>query len=82
MQVGAVKSILSLLAHENLDISIATVELLQELTDTDALEDEEDNATAMIECLVRSPGPAVASACYYAYDARLSARWRAFWGIF
>ena len=53
LQVGAVKSILGLLGHENLDVAVTVVELLQELTDTDALEDEEDHANAMIECLVK-----------------------------
>ena len=42
VQTGAVSSILGMITHENTDISIATVGLLQEMTDTDTILEERE----------------------------------------
>jgi len=44
VQLGAVPQIVSLLAHENTDIAIDVVELLNELTDEDVVAEHEENA--------------------------------------
>ncbi|EFP91599.2 hypothetical protein PGT21_034623 [Puccinia graminis f. sp. tritici] len=41
-RLGTLGSLVGLLSHENVDIAIAVVELLQELTDDDVLENQED----------------------------------------
>jgi len=40
-----VSSLIGLLAHENTDVAIATVNLLQEMTDTDAGDANADDET-------------------------------------
>lgn len=52
VDVNAVGTILGLLSHENSDISIAVIDLLQELTDVDTLNESEDGATALIDALL------------------------------
>merc|ERR1719376_393286 len=42
VQLQCVQSLLGLLSHENTDISVAVVDLLQELTDIDALNESEE----------------------------------------
>lgn len=49
---GHVATLVSLFAHENSDIVVAVIDLLQEMTDTDALEDNSDSAAELIEELV------------------------------
>ncbi|KAH9467421.1 hypothetical protein MJO29_005869 [Puccinia striiformis f. sp. tritici] len=44
-RLGTLGSLVGLLSHENVDIAIAVVELLQELTDDDVLENQEDEQT-------------------------------------
>ncbi|WAQ83576.1 hypothetical protein PtA15_4A24 [Puccinia triticina] len=44
-RLGTLGSLVGLLSHENVDITIAVVELLQELTDDDVLENQEDEQT-------------------------------------
>ncbi|CAH3171032.1 unnamed protein product, partial [Porites lobata] len=52
VDVNAVGTILGLLSHENSDISIAVIDLLQELTDVDTLNESEEGATALIDALL------------------------------
>merc|ERR1719376_1406303 len=52
VQLQCVQSLLGLLSHENTDISVAVVDLLQELTDIDALNESEEATEALINSLV------------------------------
>lgn len=52
VDVNAVGTILGLLSHENSDISIAIIDLLQEMTDVDTLNESEEGATALIDSLL------------------------------
>ncbi|KAJ7385015.1 Beta-catenin-like protein 1 [Desmophyllum pertusum] len=52
VDVNAVGTILGLLSHENSDVSIAIIDLLQEMTDVDTLNESEDGATALIDALL------------------------------
>ncbi|KAL3230317.1 hypothetical protein MRX96_023376, partial [Rhipicephalus microplus] len=52
VELNAVQSILGLLAHENTDISIAAVDLLQELTDVDSLHESQEGADMLIDALI------------------------------
>jgi beta-catenin-like protein 1 len=55
VQLGAVTLIVSLLSHENTDITIDAIELLNELTDEDVVEEHEENAIKIfIDALVIS----------------------------
>lgn len=51
VDVGSIKCFLALLSHENTDISIATVDLLQEMTDVEGLA-EEEGADSLLEALI------------------------------
>lgn len=51
VQLHAVPSLLELLAHHNTDISVAIVDLLQELTDVDILHESMDGADVLIDAL-------------------------------
>ena len=52
VDLQCVPSLLGLLSHENTDISITVVDLIQELTDIDTLHESEDGTTAIIQALV------------------------------
>lgn len=52
VELNAVQSILGLLSHENTDISIGVVDLLQELTDVDSLHESQEGADALIDALI------------------------------
>ncbi|KAG5875690.1 hypothetical protein JTB14_023969 [Gonioctena quinquepunctata] len=52
VKLQVIPSLLELLAHDNTDISVATVELLQELTDVDILNESEEGAGALIDALL------------------------------
>ncbi|KAK4754279.1 hypothetical protein SAY87_002383 [Trapa incisa] len=54
VSLNAVPSILGLLSHENTDIAIDVVHLLQDLTDGDALEDNDEPANALVDALVEN----------------------------
>ena len=54
VNMNGVALLLGLLNHENTDISIAVISLLQELTDVDTLTESEEQATLLIDTLVRS----------------------------
>ncbi|KAJ3102727.1 hypothetical protein HDU97_000340 [Phlyctochytrium planicorne] len=51
VNLGAVASIVSLLSHENTDIAIAAINLINELTDEDTVGDEDDEG---LQVLVKS----------------------------
>nr|CAD7456918.1 unnamed protein product [Timema tahoe] len=52
VELQAVPSMLELLAHENTDVAVAVVDLLQELTDVDILNESEEGADVLIETLL------------------------------
>lgn len=52
VQLNAVTSVLGLLSHENTDISIAIVDLLQEMTDVDTLNESQEGADTLVDALV------------------------------
>ncbi|XP_009642352.2 beta-catenin-like protein 1 [Egretta garzetta] len=52
VELNAVQSLLGLLGHDNTDVSIAVVDLLQELTDIDTLHESEEGAEVLIDALV------------------------------
>ncbi|XP_053309605.1 beta-catenin-like protein 1 [Spea bombifrons] len=52
VELNAVQSLLGLLGHENTDVCIAVVDLLQELTDIDTLHESEEGAQVLIDALV------------------------------
>ena len=58
VELRAVNSLLSLLNHANSDIAIAVIDLLQELTDVDAVTDNEEGAEVLVDSLM--DGQAVA----------------------
>lgn len=51
IDLNTVPSLLELLAHQNTDVSVAVVDLLQELTDVDILNESLDGAEVLIDCL-------------------------------
>ncbi|CAN0444704.1 unnamed protein product [Ascophyllum nodosum] len=55
VDAGAVTSLLGLLTHENTDISISVLLLLQELTDSDVLSETEE-ASVIIDAIVHKQG--------------------------
>ncbi|GBG66651.1 hypothetical protein CBR_g66787 [Chara braunii] len=52
VRLNSVSSILGLLSHENTDLAIDVVNLLHDLTDSDALEDNEEPALVLVNALV------------------------------
>nr|CAG4645437.1 EOG090X03ST [Lynceus sp. MCZ IZ 141354] len=52
VSLNLVPSLLNLLSHENADIAIAVVNLLQELTDIDTLNESEEHAAPLIDALL------------------------------
>ena len=52
VNMNGVTLLMGLLSHENTDISIAVISLLQELTDVDTLTESEQQATLLIDALV------------------------------
>lgn len=51
VELNGVSSLLELLSHQNTDISVAVVDLIQELTDVDILHESLDGAETLIEAL-------------------------------
>ncbi|XP_062562192.1 beta-catenin-like protein 1 [Armigeres subalbatus] len=51
VELNGVSSLLELLSHQNTDISVAVVDLIQELTDLDILHESLDGAETLIEAL-------------------------------
>lgn len=52
IDTNAIQTILGLLSHENSDISIAVVDLLQELTDESAMTESEEEVEALVDTLL------------------------------
>ncbi|XP_076469912.1 beta-catenin-like protein 1 [Babylonia areolata] len=52
VELNTVRSLLQLLSHENTDIAIAVVDLMQELTDVDTLNESEEDATALVDAML------------------------------
>lgn len=52
VELNAVHSLLGLLSHENTDVAIAVVDLLQELSDIDTLHESEEGAEVLIDALL------------------------------
>ncbi|XP_013791309.1 beta-catenin-like protein 1 [Limulus polyphemus] len=52
VELNAVPSLLGLLNHENSDITIAVVDLIQEITDVDALHESQEGAATLIDALL------------------------------
>nr|XP_020468277.1 beta-catenin-like protein 1 [Monopterus albus] len=52
VELNAIHSLLGLLSHENTDVAIAVVDLLQELTDIDTLHESEEGAEVLIDALL------------------------------
>lgn len=54
VELNSVSSILGLLTHDNTDISIAVVDLLQEMTDIDTLNESEEGAASLIDAMLEA----------------------------
>ncbi|CAK9169814.1 unnamed protein product [Ilex paraguariensis] len=54
VNLGTIPSILNLLIHENTDIAIDVVTLLQDLTDEDVLEDNDEPAQVLVDALIEN----------------------------
>ncbi|KAJ1528860.1 hypothetical protein ONE63_007232 [Megalurothrips usitatus] len=52
VELNAIPSLLELLSHENTDIAVAVVDLLQELSDVDILHESKEGADALMEALI------------------------------
>lgn len=52
VELAAVPSLLELLSHENTDIAVGVVDLVQELTDVDILHESQDGADSLIDALL------------------------------
>ncbi|GFN91352.1 beta-catenin-like protein 1 [Plakobranchus ocellatus] len=52
VDLRCVQSLLQLVAHDNTDISIAVIDLIQELTDPDILSENEDTASVLVDALL------------------------------
>mmetsp|Transcript_23593 Transcript_23593/g.69028 ORF Transcript_23593/g.69028 Transcript_23593/m.69028 type:complete len:651 (-) Transcript_23593:125-2077(-) len=56
VKLGAVTSLLGLLSHENTDISIGVIALLNELTDPETAEEAEEAVDTLVSALVEDQG--------------------------
>ena len=54
VNMNGITLLISLLTHENADISIAVISLIQELTDVDTITESEQQAALLIDALVNS----------------------------
>nr|CAG4643843.1 EOG090X03ST [Lepidurus arcticus] len=52
VSMGLHKSLLSLLSHDNTDIAVGVIDLLQELTDVDTWEENEETSVTLIDALL------------------------------
>ncbi|XP_055343721.1 beta-catenin-like protein 1 [Paramacrobiotus metropolitanus] len=53
LQMNTMQTLTQLLSHENTDISIAVVDLLQELTDVDTLTESVEDATKLVDAILQ-----------------------------
>eukprot|EP00794_Sanderia_malayensis_P018782 gene18782-20673_t len=68
IKLNAANTLLGLLNHENSDISIAVIDLLQEMTDVDALNESDEDAENFIETLLELQIVAVLVQCMTRLD--------------
>ncbi|GLT28745.1 hypothetical protein SLA2020_036530 [Shorea laevis] len=54
VNLNTIPSILNLLSHENTDIAIDVVQLLQDLTDEDVLDDNDEPASILVDSLIEN----------------------------
>ncbi|XP_057807304.1 uncharacterized protein LOC131021989 isoform X1 [Salvia miltiorrhiza] len=54
VSLGTVNSLTGLLNHDNTDIAIDAVTLLQDLTDADVIEDNEESAQVLVDALIEN----------------------------
>ncbi|KAK9819671.1 hypothetical protein WJX72_000948 [[Myrmecia] bisecta] len=54
IRMNTVPSLLQLLSHENTDIAAGVIDLFRELTDSDVVEDSEEEARALVDHLIES----------------------------
>uniref|UniRef100_A0A0B6YR41 Beta-catenin-like protein 1 n=2 Tax=Arion vulgaris TaxID=1028688 RepID=A0A0B6YR41_9EUPU len=59
VDLRSVQSLLQLISHDNTDISIAVIDLLQELTDPDILNENEDTVGVLVDALLEGQVVAV-----------------------
>lgn len=52
VELQVIPSLLELLSHENTDIAVAVIDLLQELTDVDILHESQEGADTLIDSLL------------------------------
>jgi len=52
VDLSAIQSLLQLISHDNTDVSIAVVDLIQEMTDVDTLNESEEGANVLIDALL------------------------------
>ncbi|XP_017785386.1 PREDICTED: beta-catenin-like protein 1 [Nicrophorus vespilloides] len=52
IRLSVIPSLLELLSHDNTDIAVGTIELLQEMSDVDILNESEEGADALVESLL------------------------------
>lgn len=52
VELQIIPSLLELLSHENSDITVSVIDLLQELTDVDILHESQDGADTLIDTLL------------------------------
>jgi len=68
VDLNCVPSILGVLCHENSDVSVATLDLLQELTDVDTMNESEDGAESLIQALIDNQVFSLMIACIERLD--------------
>merc|ERR1719445_2324948 len=54
VELNCVSTLLGLLSHDNTDVAVAAVEVLQELTDVDTLQESEEGAEALLGSLLEN----------------------------
>ncbi|XP_074644363.1 beta-catenin-like protein 1 [Tubulanus polymorphus] len=59
VSLNAVHSLMQLIGHDNTDISIGVIDLIQELTDVDALNESEEDADILVDTLLEGQVVAV-----------------------
>ena len=64
VETNTIQTILGLLSHDNSDISIAIIDLLQELTDEEAMTDSEEELEGLVDALL-TEGVSIHVQLYY-----------------
>ena len=53
LQLNAVQTLLGLLSHDNSDIALAVVDLLQELTDVETVSETQEEVEGLVDALLK-----------------------------